>query len=240
MPASPPMSATPGASAVRRAARLVEGSGAAHHHRAEARSPCEHAATVPTPCDSEARDSGRRVTVPFDAARDGLPATAAAPAAPHPDPPPPGGRDPSRRRRPGRPAVRARGHRRAPPDRLAAGRGPAHPRQPPQGGRAGSPDLGHRRRDPLRHPRPQGRRGHRGLGPRRHRPGGPAGPARRRRRRGRAHGRPVPRRVHRPRPLRRCSPPDGLVDNDATLERYAEAADGPGRGRGRRRAPPPG
>ena len=34
--------------------------------------------------------------------------------------------------------------------------------------------------------------------------------------------------------------PDGEVDNDATLERYAEVGHRPGRGRRRHRAPPPG
>ena len=42
------------------------------------------------------------------------------------------------------------------------------------------------------------------MGPRRHRAARAARPARRGRRRARAHGRPVPRRVHRPRPLRRA------------------------------------
>ena len=50
-----------------------------------------------------------------------------------------------------------------------------------------------------------------------------------------AHGdeRPVPRRVHRPRPLRRARRPTARVDNDRTLEVYG--ADGAGPGRRRRR-----
>ena len=47
------------------------------------------------------------------------------------------------------------------------------------------------------------------------------------------------RRVHRPRALRRARPPTASVDNDATLERYAEMAVAQadaGVARGRRRA----
>ncbi|GIU90850.1 MAG: hypothetical protein KatS3mg010_1949 [Acidimicrobiia bacterium] len=41
---------------------------------------------------------------------------------------------------------------------------------------------------------------------------------------GRAHGRRLSRRVHRPRALRRSLTDTGEVDNDATLERYASIA----------------
>ena len=60
--------------------------------------------------------------------------------------------------------------------------------------------------------------------PRRHPQRGDPRRGRRGRRRDRRHERPVPRRVHRPRPLRRARTPTAAVDNDATLERYAEMA----------------
>ena len=59
--------------------QAVEGSGAAHHHRAEARSPCEHPATVPTPRDSEARVPARRHAGPH-ARRRALPTLLAWPS----------------------------------------------------------------------------------------------------------------------------------------------------------------
>ena len=86
-------------------------------------------------------------------------------------------------------------------------------------------DLGVPGGDPLR--RAGARRTPRGSGgrrTRRRRPGRAAQPARRGGRRARADGRRLPRRVHRPRALRRCSRADGHVDNDATLERYASIA----------------
>ena len=106
-------------------------------------------------------------------------------------------------RRPGRPAVRARGHRRAAADRVAARGRPAHARQrcaarPSRAGRARRPG-----RDPLRGPGHQGRPRQPVVRPRRHRAGRPAGPAQGPRRRPGADRRPVRRRVHRPRPLRR-------------------------------------
>ena len=139
------------------------------------------------------------------------------------------------RRRPRRPAVRARGHRRAAADRVAARRRAAHPREPAQGGRRAR-RLGVPARDPVR-------RAGRTRTPSARGAFDPDGivqlalarPARRRRRRPRADGRPVPRRVHRPRPLRRARRRTATVDNDATLELYAEAARRPGRRRRRRR-----
>ena len=67
-------------------------------------------------------------------------------------------------------------------------------------------------------PGAQGRRRLGGVGPRRHRAGGPARPARRGRRRLVLMADLLPRRVHRPRPLRRARRATGEVDNDATIE----------------------
>ena len=128
-------------------------------------------------------------------------------------------------------AVRARGHHRAGADRVDARRRPAHPRHPAQGGRRGGrPRAG--RRDAVRHPRAQGRRrlGRRRPGrhpqPRHHRRG------RRGRRRAHRDERPVPRRVHRPRPLRGAHPRrTGRQRPDPGGVRR----DGPGPGRRRRR-----
>ena len=79
-------------------------------------------------------------------------------------------------------------------------------------------------------PAAQGRARLGGRRPRGHRPAGAARPGCRGRRRDRPDGRPVPGRVHRPRPLRRADR-RRRVDNDATLERYASMARGAGRGR---------
>ena len=106
------------------------------------------------------------------------------------------------RRRPGRPAVRPRGHRRR---RSRSRRCPASsstPREPAQGGRRARPTSGVRAVILFGVP------GHKdAVGSGAFDPDGIvqvalARPARRRRRRRRADGRPVRRRVHRPRPLR--------------------------------------
>ncbi len=116
-------------------------------------------------------------------------------------------------------------------DLLDARRRPAHPRLAAEGGRRGRRPRA-RRRDAVRHPREQGR--HR-LG--RARPGRhpqPRDHRRGRRGRRRAHGdeRPVPRRVHRPRPLRGAHPrrPGRQRPHPRGVRR-----DGPRPGRRRRR-----
>ena len=62
-----------------------------------------------------------------------------------------------------------------------------------------------------------------------------ARPARRGRRRRRAHRRPVPRRVHRPRPLRRRSTPTARSTTTPPSSCYARGRGRPGRGRRRHR-----
>ena len=95
--------------------------------------------------------------------------------------------------------------------------------------------AGHRRRDPVRPSRGQGRRGQRGV---RRRRGRPAGDARHQRRvpRPAGHHRRLPVRVHLPRPLRRGRG-RARCENDPTLELLARMAVSHARaGRGRRGA----
>ena len=94
-----------------------------------------------------------------------------------------------------------------------------------QGGRAAGRPRGPGV-DPLRRA-PAGGQGCGGSArpsPRRHRAAGAGGGPGRGRRRDGADGRSLPRRVHRPRPLRRPRPGPATVDNDATLALYAEVA----------------
>ena len=146
-----------------------------------------------------------------------------AAAAPHAGAAPAGRRARAVGRRPRGAAVREGGHRRARAGRVDARRGAAHPGEPAQGGaRARRPRRA--RGDPLRHPGAQGRA----------RLAAPTRPTASCRSRCATcatrsattlvlDGRRLPRRVHRPRPLRVLTP-DGEVDNDATLERYATIA----------------
>ena len=129
----------------------------------------------------------------------------APPAAAHAGPAAPGGRDPPRGRRPGRPAVRARGDRRA-GRRSPRCRARSSTRWTRSSSRpSGWSRSGSRASSSSACPT-QGRGGQRRVGPRRHRAGRAAGRARRGGRRAGRDGRPVPRRVHRPRALRRARP----------------------------------
>ena len=123
-----------------------------------------------------------------------------------PGPAPPRLRDPPAPRRPRAAGVRARGRERPGADLVDAGRRAALAREPARGGRCGRGRRA-RRRDALR--RARGARcarlgGHR---PRRHPQRRDEGRGRGIRRPSRRADRPLPRRVHRPRPLRRARRP---------------------------------
>ena len=128
-----------------------------------------------------------------------------------------------------------RGPLRAQPHRLDARRAAAHHRLAQARRRRGR-GAGRRRHHALRHPGRTGRPRHRLAGPRRRaEQGHPRCEGRGRRRPGR-HERRLPRRIHRPRPLRRPGR-HGYVDNDATLEIYGADGRGPGRSRRPRARP---
>ena len=109
---------------------------------------------------------------------------------------------PARGRRPGRAAVREGRHRRARAGRVDARRRAAHAGEPAQGGARRSPTSASPRVILFGVPAAKDARGSRRRRARRRRAGRAAQPARRGRRRARADGRRLPRRVHRPRPLR--------------------------------------
>ena len=132
-----------------------------------------------------------------------FPATPVPAAAAHPGDAGPGPRDEAPRRRPDHAAVLQGRHRRTGGDLVDAGPVPALARVAAQGSRRHRRD-GRASVHALRRAGDEGRRGVRGLEPRRHRSARDRrSPRGARRRRGRDQ-RPLPRRVHRSRSLRRA------------------------------------
>ena len=132
-----------------------------------------------------------------------VPPAPAPPAAPHAGAAPAGGRDPPDASTTSiAPLFVREGIDEPQPIASLPGRRAAHPRVAPQGGARARRPRRARRVILFGVPEHKDAEGSRRLGPRRHRAGRAARPARRGRRRRRADGRPLPRRVHRPRPLR--------------------------------------
>ena len=172
-----------------------------------------------------------------------MPAAAPTPSRPAPAPPPPHTRPPSPGRRgrisawtiSSRPLFVREGIRRARAHRVHARTVPAHRRLARGRGQTAG-RARHSGSDPLRGAGDEGRDRDRGVQPGRDRAARPARAARRRGGPARPDGRPLPRRVHRPRPLRRArTRRRGPQRSDDRAVRADRA--GPGGGGSRRRRP---